>query len=106
VGINRAVTTYLNRVFDWIARGVQKIKYKSQVRRAKKKNESDSDRAGRRLANATAVIALFSFVTVIVGVLQWCALHDTDSRISEQVDAMRRQLTLMESDQRPVDQNL
>lgn len=71
------------------------------MRRAKKKNESSSDRAGRLLANATAAIALFSFVTIIVGVLQWCALHDTDSRIGEQVNAMKRQLTLMESDQRP-----
>lgn len=96
MGINRAVTKYLSRVFDWIARGVQKIKYKFQVRRA-----NAPDRAARRTANATWVIALFTAVTTVVGFAQWRALHHTDERIGQQVEAMGRVLTLMESDQRP-----
>lgn len=96
MGINRAVTKYLSRVFDWIARGVQKIKYKFQVRRA-----NAPDRAARRTANATWVIALFTAVTTVVGFAQWRALHHTDERIGQQVEAMGRALTLMESDQRP-----
>jgi hypothetical protein len=85
----------------WIAQSFQAIKHKFQVRRAKKKNETASDRAARRTANATWFIALFSAVTIGVGLKQWQALHDTDKRIGEQVEAMGRQLTLMESDQRP-----
>jgi hypothetical protein len=84
-----------------IAQCFQTIKYNIQARRAKKKNETAPDRAARRTANATWFIAFFTAVTICVGLKQWQALHNTDERIGQQVEAMGRQLTLMESDQRP-----
>ena len=84
----------------WIPRAVDKIKNKFQEHRAQKK-ESAPDRAARRTANATWVIALFTIVAVEVGIAQWTALSNTDGKIGEQTKAIKRQLDLMEADQRP-----
>jgi hypothetical protein len=65
---------------------------------SEKKKEPRQDRAARFTANATVFIAIFTAVTVCVGVLQWSALRSTDDKIAQQVDAVRDQLKLM-SDQ-------
>ena len=86
---------------EWIFRHVGDVKRKFHERRTKKKNESPQDKAARRTANATVAIAIFTVVAVVVGGLQWRALHDTDEKIGKQIVALNRQLDLMEADQRP-----
>jgi hypothetical protein len=69
----------------------------SESRRA----ESPQDRVARRTATATIWIAGCTAVAAGVGIFQWTALKHTDEKIGEQVKALRRQLDLMEADQRP-----
>ena len=46
-------------------------------------------------------ITLFTLLLVIVGGVQWCTLHDTDTSIRGQLNVMQRQLDAMERDQIP-----
>ena len=62
------------------------------------------DRAARRTANATWVIAFFTFVTVCVGYAQWRALRSTDDATHtvaeaalKQAEAADRQVIAMQS---------
>lgn len=67
----------------WWATLIEKPKHYFEKCRKNREKESPEQKAGRRTANATWVIALFAIVTAIVGVFQWLA-------ISGQLSEMRR----------------
>jgi hypothetical protein len=65
------------------------------------KNEIDLAKHTRRLSWATWIIAGVGALSFFAALLQWSALRSTDDKIGEQVAALGRQLTLLETDQRP-----
>jgi len=68
---------------------------------AKDREEPAPDRAARVSAKATVAIAVFTAATIVIGSLQFCALHNTDEKIGKQIAVMGSQLNVMENDKRP-----
>lgn len=75
---------------NWSGRIIPYIKSKFEEHCAEKKKENPTDRAARRTANATCVIAFFTVVTVGVGYFQWSALRSTDEATHEAARAATR----------------
>ena len=73
---------------------IGKIKTYLEKRRAKEKEENASDRAARSTARATWAIAFLTIATIGVGISQYIIFGG-------QLDVMKRQTAMMESDGRP-----
>lgn len=98
-GASAAKSNHFNEISEkprrtWWGGPISYVKRKAQDRKAKKKQETPTDKAARRTATATFWIAGFTFVLAAVSYFQWRELQSSGRQTDQLIGLYRRQVAI------------